>query len=259
MYLTGRFAPGRIIRNLTYYVINLLILYPAMLTMPAISGRKTRPLLTLPAYALMADYCLNSCIHLVPDIDERLTVGMRYLLPAIPFYVLGNAMTMTRVELRIPRVRRLRMAGTVALVIIGIIIRARRRRYLDHQARYRDLLYAKMPAGALIPCNNDVTELISPARGATPHRRLIEINVPLPIVIDIAAADDAYLAYLVNPGKISEIAQTTFTALLGRYRQRALIAAKHEPCLIRDYRLTPGPHPTAPGRTLPRPTATERG
>jgi 4-amino-4-deoxy-L-arabinose transferase-like glycosyltransferase len=96
MYLTGHFSPAYFFHNAWYYGTCLLMLYPLMLVAPLGAGKGLRLLLGLPAGVLLVLYCFFSYTYDVPDLPARLTIGIRYLLPALPFFVLAFVVTADR-------------------------------------------------------------------------------------------------------------------------------------------------------------------
>ena len=237
MYLTGFFSPVFLPGNAAYYAVNLLLLYPLMLFAPFAAGRNRRLLLALPAFAVTLLYCFFSYIHESPSWPERLTVGMRYLLPAAPFFVLGFVIAADDVVRRLRGMAFLKYAGIGTMLALSIAIQYRHDRYLRVQEHYRDLLYRLVPARALVVANADVSELISYAWGKRDWRHFAEFNVPMPVDSEIAAAGSVYAGVLEKPGDDRSVEAMEFEALLARYPARTLVSEERSPYRFRLYRL----------------------
>ncbi len=239
MYLTGLFAPGFFFRNLWFYAGNLILLYPLMLVAPAFAGRGRRLLLALPAGAVLLVYCFFSYIHAVPSLAERLTIGMRYLLPAAPFWILAFAIAVERLAGKARWTMWGRDLGIAAMLALAVLIHARHARHLEDQDRYRQLLYESMPASALVVCDKEVSELISHAWGDRSYLRFAEFDVPVPVQQRIAGTDTVYAAMLEEPGHPDLVETTIFETLLARNGGGVKVIDTEEPRHFRLYRLKP--------------------
>ena len=239
MYLTGTFSPAFFPRNAWFYAVNLMLLYPLMLVAPLLAGSGRRLALGLPAYAVLLLYCLFSYVHAVPSPAERLTVGMRYLLPAAPFFVLGSAVVFDRWLRRSRLAVAVRWLALAALLVSTVAIHYRHQRHLATQERYRRMLYDAVPPGALLVCNKDVSELVSYAWGSRDYVHFAEFNVPVPVDRAIGRADAAYAALLYRPGRRNEVEGLLFETLLARHPASRLVAETERPCRFRLYRLKP--------------------
>lgn len=237
MYLTGFFSPVFLPRNLVYYAVNLLALYPLMLLAPFAAGRSRRLLLTLPAFAVTILYCFFSYVHESPSWPERLTVGMRYLLPAAPFFILGFVLAADEIVRRFRGTAFLKYLGIGTMLALSIAIQYRHDRYLRVQEHYRDLLYRFVPARALVVGNADASELISYAWGKRDWRHFAEFNVPIPLDSEINAAGAVYAAMVEKPGDDRSVEAVEFEALLARYPARTLVSEELSPYRFRLYRL----------------------
>ena len=239
MYLTGQFAPGFFPGNVWFYARNLLLFYPLMLFLPPLVRRGWRWRISLPAYTVLLVYCFFSYVHDVPDLPERLTVGMRYLLPGMAFFVLGTAVMLHRLDMQIRGFRFAKYALLVVVVGTSIVVHYRHDRYLALQNHYRRLLYAAVPKDGLVVCNKDVSELISYAWGPRNYRRFVEFNVPVPVMDDIAATDSAWVALLQKPGKTNLLETAVFYSLLARFDRRHKVVGVESPYRFQVWRVIP--------------------
>lgn len=245
MYLTGQFAAGFFVRNLGYYVINLLLLYPLMLIGPLAAGRRNLLSLGLPAIALLLPYCFFSYVHETSVLGERLTIGMRYLLPAVPFFLLGYVIAAERLLRRLAGAKAVRLVTFVLMLGLSVALQFRHDRYLRRQGSYRDLLYRSVPEEALLICNGDVSELVSHAWGSRRYRRFVEFNTPIPVASAIDSAGSAYAAYLEKPGRENLIERALYETLLVGWPERSLVVETAAPYRFRVFRLKPAAVPVA--------------
>ncbi len=239
MYLTGQFAPGFFPRNAWFYARNLVLFYPLMLFLPLFVRRGWRWRISLPAYTILLVYCFFSYVHDVPDLAERLTVGMRYLLPGMAFFILGTAVALHRLDMRIRGFRFAKYGLLLLLLGASVAIQYRHDRYLAVQDRYRKLLYATVPEDGLVVCNKDVSELVSFAWGPRRYRRFVEFNVPIPVMDDIAAADSAWMVLLQKPGKTNLVETVLFYSLLARFDRRRKVVEVESPYRFQAWLVTP--------------------
>jgi 4-amino-4-deoxy-L-arabinose transferase-like glycosyltransferase len=248
MYLTGFFAPVFFPGNAGYYAVNLLLLYPLMLVAPFFAGRGRRLLLGLPAAAVLLVYCFFSFIHESPNLAERLLLGMRYLLPALPFFILAWALAAGNLVAGLRLGKAIKYAGIGLLLALSVAVQFRHDRYLRVQDGYRRLLYQRLPADALLVANSDAAELVGYAWG--PRRRVLfaEFNLPMPVYDTIATSPVVYAALLEKPGDDRLPERSIFEGLIARFPGRELVATTASPYRFRLYRLKPAaaePPPTA--------------
>jgi hypothetical protein len=236
MYLTGHFSPAYLLHNAGYYGAALLTLYPLMLAAPLVAGKGRRLTLALPAYTLLGLYCFFSYSYDVPNLPARLTVGIRYLLPALPFFILAYILAADRLLERL-RLGWLRYAAVAGMALLSIGIQLKHDRYLEVQARYQHLLLNNVPKTALLLCDPGVSELLSYAWGWRDYRHVAEFNLPTLLDSDLTADRPLYAALAEKPGSRNPVLLTVFESLLARFPQRTLIAETQAPWKFRLYKL----------------------
>jgi hypothetical protein len=207
-----------------------------MLASPFLAGRGRRLLLALPAFSLVLLYCFFSFVYEVPNLAERLTIGMRYLLPALPFFVVGFCLSAEELVRRVRGMGIVKYAGIGLLLVSSVAIHVRHDRYLRVQEDYQRRLYAGLPADALLICNNDVSELISYAWGWREWRHFVEFDVPMPLTRALAAPK-LYAAMLVKPGDERGPERAVFNSILAGFPDRELVAETASPYRLSLYRL----------------------
>jgi len=236
MYLTGNFSPVYFPHNAWYYGTALLTLYPLMLLAPIAAGKGRRLLLGLPAYTLVALYCFFSYTYDVPSLAARLTVGIRYLLPAVPFFLLAYVLAADRMLGRL-HARRLVYAAVAGMALLSVAIQKSHDRHLKVQAAYQRLLLDNVPDSALLLCNKDVSELAGYAWGWRDYRHISEFGVPVPLDTALAGSRPLYAALAGKHGDDDLVELTLFDALLARFPERTLITQTRAPWSFRLYRL----------------------
>lgn len=236
MYLTGHFSPAYFWHNAWYYGTALTILYPLMLLTPLAAGKGRRLLLGLPAYALLGLYCFFSYTYDVPSLPARLTVGIRYLLPGLPFFILAFVLTADRLLGRL-RAGWLKYVGVAGMALLSVAIQLRHDCLLRVQAGYQRLLLANVPESALLLGDANVSELVSYAWGWRDYYHIAEFNVPVPLDSVLAGSRPLYAGLAQKPGADNPVVLTLFEALLARFPQRSLVAETRTPWRFRLYRL----------------------
>jgi len=239
-YLTGRFSFAFLPGNLAFYLPVLLVLYPLMLFAPLLAGRSRRLALSLPAYALLLPGLLFSYTPTFARGLAGAALGLRYLIPAVPFFVMGFVLLLHRLETGLVGLRPLKFATVGVMLVLSVAIQYRHDRYLSVQDSCRRLVLNSVPAGALLLCNPEVSELLNPAWGWREYRHIAEHNVPMPLDSAIVRKDTVYAALLVKPDKQTGPEIAAFSTLLARFPERSLVQAVERPNWIRVYRLKPG-------------------
>ncbi len=236
MYLTGDFSPAYFFHNAWYYGSALLLVYPLMLVAPLASGRGNRLLLGLPAWSLFGLYCFFSYTYGAPYLPGRLTLGLRYLLPGLPFFILAFVVVADRLLGRL-RLGRLKYAAVAFMALLSVAIQFRHDRLLAVQAGYQRLLLKHVPESALLLCDAGTSELVSYAWGWRDYRHLAEFNVPVPLDSVMGGSRPLYAGLTEKPGVDNPVMVTIFAAVLARFPERTLVAETATPWRFRLYRL----------------------
>jgi hypothetical protein len=237
MYLTGHFSPAYFFHNAWYYGTCLLVLYPLMLVTPLTAGKGLRLLLGLPAGTLLILYCFFSYTYDVPSLPERLTVGIRYLLPALPFFILAFVATADRLTRQLRGTNWLKYTALAIMTLLSVAIQLRHNSYLRVQAKYQQLLQDNVPGSALLLCDKDVSELVSYAWGWREYRHISEFNVPVQLDSTLAGDRPLYAALVEKPGHENMVEVTLFETLLARFPGRVSVVETRNPWRFRLYRL----------------------
>jgi hypothetical protein len=237
MYLTGHFSPAYFPHNIWYYGTALLTLYPLMLAAPLGAGRGRQLLLGLPAYTLLLLYSFFSYTYDVSDIAGRLTVGLRYLLPGVPFLVIAFAVAADRLARQLRGGNWLKYSALSAIALLSVAVQARHSRYLAVQASYQRLLLDNVPDSALLLCDKDVSELVGFAWGWREYRHISEFNVPVLLDSAITESRPLYAGTAEKSEQENPVELTLFETLVAKFPGRTLVAETALPWRFRLYRL----------------------
>ncbi len=238
MHLTTVFSASFVPGNIVMYGSSLLAVYPLMLAGPLLAGRRLAFWLGLPAATLLVFYCFVP--HPNPGLDfaGRSITGLRYLLPAVPFLLLGWCCAADRVTRPLVFSGTLRAALAILLVAGGLFLQVRHQRLLREQDTCRQALLSAVPPGAYLLCNVGAAELLSPAWGTRPHRLFIEHNVPVELVRAPPDAETLYAALRARPGRAGQVEAAVFAALVAGYPGRVAVGDSSA-CGLRLFRLKP--------------------
>lgn len=226
-----RFSLTYLVRNLLYYGLNLTVWYPLLILGPVAAGRQHRLPLGLPALALLLLYGCFSYIHPGP-LPERLVLGMRYLLPALPFFVVGYALAVERFVSLAGIRRGLIYAGLWVLIAGALMLQGVHQRRLQIQTEYQALLYAALPEDAILVCDKEVSEMINVAWGWRDNRYYGWLDP------DTLLADrPLFAAALTRPGLVHPEAMARLDSLVQKFPGRTLVLSRDRPYRFWLYRL----------------------
>lgn len=238
MYLTGTFSLSFFPRNFPYYALILLTLYPLMLFAPLVVEGRRRLLLVLPAYSLLLFYSFFSYTSLKYPLPVRALIDLRYLLPALPFFLLAYALVLVQLEKSYSFLQQIRLGVTSLLIAAGVFLHWRHDRHLTLQEKYRRQLLKVIPQEALVIGNADVLKLLHPAWGWRESRLLSKHGFPLPLDSAISRRDTVYAALLQIRRDPVEL--TAFHAVLSRFPSAIPVTFCTNPYLFLIFQLKPG-------------------
>jgi hypothetical protein len=111
-------------------------------------------------------------------------------------------------------------ASLAGMLFAAVVLHVRHGRYLGSQESLQRRLLEAVPENALLVCNKDVAELLSPAWGMRDYRLFARFNVPVPMAGEIERVDTAYAALVHRPGETVPIESGIYQSLLARYPLR---------------------------------------
>ncbi|MEO0085070.1 MAG: glycosyltransferase family 39 protein [candidate division WOR-3 bacterium] len=235
MQETGAFRLSFAVHNLNYYVSTLLLWYPLLLVAPFAAGRRRRLLLGLPVLALLVLFALFSYTYPAGNVLERVAVGLRYLLPALPFLLLAYVLALHELGrlLPVPAVRPLLLALVLA---VSIAVQVKHDRYLHQQLASRRTLYAVLPEDGLLACNKDMSELISYVWGWREH---VGLGALAPD--SLPAERSLFAGWAELPGRTDTTGLGSLEARLALFPRRSVVLDTFAGRRLRLWRLNPSP------------------
>ncbi len=165
MWTNDRFALSFIPHHLVFYSLPLIVWYPLMLFSPIFAPKGYRLTLLLPSLFLILFYSTFSYTPAVKNLAERVVIGLRYLLPILPFFIIGFALFLRRMSKTLminPVWLRWSLLMPIAL---GVIVQIQHHRYLSTQEYYARTLLKTVPVDGVVAGNKEVIELLNVAWG----------------------------------------------------------------------------------------------
>lgn len=237
MWPTDRFGVEFIPHHLLFYSLPLLVWYPLMLVSPLLAPKNYRLMLSLPPLILLSFYSTFSFTPATKNLLEQVVIGLRYLLPALPFFIISFALGLERMPLNSfisfpPSLGAYLRWGIVIPVLIGIIAQCQHHRYLQIQEFYAQTLLSTVPPEGIIVGNKDVIELLNVAWG---WRDWLPID-SLPEESSLVARP-FYLALLEKSGKTLPDTLPQFRAVLEKFPNLILVNSVDKPHSFRIFRV----------------------
>lgn len=235
MQETGSFGLRFAGTNPLYYLVALSAWYPLMPLAPLAAGRGRRLLLGLPPLVVLALFAFFSYAYPARNLLEQNAVGLRYLLPALPFLLLAYALALHELArlFSIPAARHLLLLLVLA---VAVVVQVYHYRYLRRQLACQRILYAALPADAVLACNKDMSELISYAWGWREHvglRSLLPESLP---------SGRPLFAGIAQRPQLTDSAEVElFEARLRLFPQRSAVLDTFAGRRLRLWRLNPAP------------------
>jgi hypothetical protein len=192
------FGAAVLAHNLPRYALILLAVYPLMLVAPAFyRGPWQAEVVLLPAGCLLF-YGAYGWFDAGASLPETAMRAPRFLLPALPFFVIAYAGMLAAPLRRVPGLE-LAALGLAAVLGLGgaVAVSAGHGRAQAQQAADRDGLYAATAEGAVLVCSIETAELLQDDWG---RREAVDYaEVDWDRLADLAASGRP--VFLVNAGK----------------------------------------------------------
>lgn len=155
------FTVDALLACLPRYALILMAIYPLMLVTPAFYRGKWKPeVVLLPAFYLLF-YGAYSWFDSGATLAQTVVRAPRFLLPAVPFFVLAYAGVFSPMLRRLPGLERAALLAAGVLGLAGsVYIFHRHHQAQSQQAAVRDALYANTEEGALLVCSVEAAELV---------------------------------------------------------------------------------------------------
>lgn len=232
MWETDRFGIEYLPHHFLFYSIPLVIWYPLMLFSPFLATKGHRPTLFLPPLTLLLFYATFSFTPSVKNLFEQVVIGLRYLLPALPFFIIGFALGLERITKNIPINPSGRKLGLIIPALIAVVAQFHHHRYLKNQEFYAQTLLAVVPPDGIVAGNKDVVELLNVAWGWRAWLPIDSLNN------DRLLTDrPVYLALLEKSAQTEPEMRTKIAALLEKFPNRNLVTQVDQPQFFQIFRL----------------------
>lgn len=232
MWRTDRFGIEYLPHHLLFYSIPLVLWYPLMLFSPFLATKGHRPTLFLPPLTLLLFYATFSFTPSVKNLFEQVVIGLRYLLPALPFFIIGFALGLEQIikNIRInPSGLKL---GLIIPALIAVVLQFHHHRYLKNQEFYAKTLLAVVPPDGMVAGNKDVIELLNVAWGWRDWLPIDSLNN-----CRLLTDRPVYLAVLEKSARTETATLSKFAALVEKFPDRVLVTDINKPHLFQIFRL----------------------
>jgi hypothetical protein len=179
---TAVFSLHYLLPHVSFYVLDLLLLYPFMLVSPLLyRGPLRLEIMVIPTGMLlvMSSYYYLNNAH---SFSENLLLGARLILPVVPLFLIAYAHLLDRLLARIPRWSN---AGVLATALAGLglatVVSLQHQRGLRYAAGARNAIYQHSAPNSLLVINDEVTKFINPAWGNRRYILYAYNGAPVPV------------------------------------------------------------------------------
>jgi hypothetical protein len=160
------FSISALVKILPQYLLILLVCYPLLLFAPYLNrGPWRAPIIMITGLYLLF-YGSFGWFDAGSTFAETLVRAPRFMLPALPFFLLAYANVLSRALRSFPGLERAVLAG---VILIGLVTTAclwhRHHAAQAQQALARDALYASTGNGSMLVCSIEASELLQDAWG----------------------------------------------------------------------------------------------
>ena len=165
--VTGSFSLRFLPHNLLFYFLSMSLVYPLMFFF-IFFLRKNRFILITTAFLFLLFYSLYTYFTVAPgkNMFKTLIVGMRYLLPVVPIFILSYSNMLEKVKRKIPVLANgFFWFLVVAFSILNLAMIYQHQGFLKTQEKLKDTIYANTDEHSLILTNYDGMEFFQPAWG----------------------------------------------------------------------------------------------
>jgi hypothetical protein len=167
-YATGAFFDLRyFLPHLAFYVVDLALLYPAMLLAPLVYRGPLRAEIVVVSVGMLLTMSSYYYLDIGQGIAQDLLVGARLLLPISPLLLLAYAQMLDRLLRRLPR-RVLAPASALLVLVLAIgalTISVTHQQRLLQAATVRDLIYQNTTPADRLAVTPEAAKFLTPAWG----------------------------------------------------------------------------------------------
>jgi len=165
--VTGTFSLKFLPRNLFFYIISLSIIYPFMV-FTIFFLRKYRFVFITSAFLFLVFYSAYCYFTIAPgkNMLKTLIVGMRYLLPIIPIFILSYSDVFERMKRKIPVLANsFFWLIVIVFSILNLGMVYQHQGFLKEQEKYKNTIYENTDETSLILTNYEGMEYFQSAWG----------------------------------------------------------------------------------------------
>ena len=175
--LSSSFGLRYFLPNLLRYSIALNLVYPFMAA--SLLFYRGRSLLEISACAVtfLLFYSFYFWFSFATSLYTTVVVGIRFLLPVIPLFLIGYLDFLDRRIFRkvIPSTKSiLRWIALISLTGLAVVLCQQHDHYLQRQKRFSDFIYQQTPEGSSIIANIEVSEMMQSIWG---KRKVLDYNL----------------------------------------------------------------------------------
>lgn len=197
--LSLRFLP----HNLSFYFLSLSIIYPFMF-FSIFFLRKYRFLFISSAFLFLLFYSIYYYFTIAPgkNMLKTLIVGMRYLLPIVPIFILSYGDVFERIKRKIPVLANIFFWFIVIVFsILNLGMVYQHQGFLKEQERYKNRIYENTEEKSLILTSYDGMEFFQPAWGKRKYAIFVFCKDRIPVDFAKYDFDELFLLTVVRSDK----------------------------------------------------------
>jgi len=202
-YIAGMFSLHFFARNLLFYSLSLSLMFPLML-FSIFSHKRDKFVLTSVVVLFALFYSLISSLAVAPGrrLAETLVVGMRYLLPVIPIFILSYSVCLERIKEKRPILGNLFFWFVVGMFFIfDVIMVYKHQGFLKQQEEYKNTIYNNTEEKSLVLTNYDGMEFFQPVWGKRQIGMFVYWKDRVPIDFSKCDFNKLYLLTVIRSDK----------------------------------------------------------
>jgi hypothetical protein len=180
---TGTFGLQYLPRNLLFYISSLSIIFPLMF-FTIFLEKRNRALFWITAFSFIIFYASYYYFTIAPgrSMLKTLIVGMRFLLPIVPIFILCYVGVFDWLRKKIRIIPIIGFWGIVLLFsILNLGMVFQHQGFLKKQEQYKNCIYENTDEESMILTNYDAMEFFQPAWGKRQHAMFVYWKSRIPI------------------------------------------------------------------------------
>ena len=201
--VTGTFSLGFLPHNILFYVLSMSLIYPFMFFF-IFFLRKNRLIFITTAFLFLLFYSLYSYFTTAPgrNMFKTLVVGMRYLLPITPIFILSYCDLLDRIRRKsvfLVNIFFWFLIGIFSILDLGMVYQ--HQRFLKKQEQYKNIIYENTDEYSLILTNYDGMEFFQPVWGKRKYTMFVYWRNKIPVDLSKYNFKKLYLLTVVRSDK----------------------------------------------------------